>query len=279
MNFKKLSKLEIKKILKKLKKNQKMICKKCGNALKKSKQKELLGICSFKYCKSKNYKWANTIFQNLKISKSKCLQLLELWMNNEKSKTISYNLNINKKTVSNVLKKLENILVPSYYSKCSKIGGNNIVVEIDESKFGKRKYHRGHKVEGTWIFGMVERSDKRKIHLVVVENRNSTTLTKILVENVEKNSIIYSDSWKGYKNLKNHFLDHLKVNHSLNYKDPITMVHTNTIEGNWSGSKINIPFKKRSKEDIKVYLVRYMILRNNSTDHPLLALLHYLFEF
>ena len=35
------------------------------------------------------------------------------------------------------------------------IGGIVIVVEIDESKFGKRKYHRGHKVDGVWVVGMV----------------------------------------------------------------------------------------------------------------------------
>ncbi|KAI8324220.1 hypothetical protein EDC96DRAFT_472552, partial [Choanephora cucurbitarum] len=31
--------------------------------------------------------------------------------------------------------------------------GNSIVVEIDESKFGKRKYFRGHHVEGVWVVG------------------------------------------------------------------------------------------------------------------------------
>jgi hypothetical protein len=38
------------------------------------------------------------------------------------------------------------------------IGGDNIVVEIDGSKLGKRKYHRGHRVEGVWVVGGIERT-------------------------------------------------------------------------------------------------------------------------
>lgn len=33
------------------------------------------------------------------------------------------------------------------------IGGPGVRVQIDESKFGKRKYHRGHHVDGVWVFG------------------------------------------------------------------------------------------------------------------------------
>ena len=47
-----------------------------------------------------------------------------------------------------------------------KIGGENIIVECDESKFGKRKYqkgHRGHRVDGVWVFGLVERTPERRL--------------------------------------------------------------------------------------------------------------------
>ena len=36
------------------------------------------------------------------------------------------------------------------------IGGPGIVDEIDDSKFGKRKYNRGRKVDGCWVFGGIE---------------------------------------------------------------------------------------------------------------------------
>ncbi|GFU73995.1 hypothetical protein TNCV_1641221 [Trichonephila clavipes] len=33
-----------------------------------------------------------------------------------------------------------------------KIGGVNVIVEIDESKFGKMKYGKGKPVDGKWVF-------------------------------------------------------------------------------------------------------------------------------
>jgi len=44
-----------------------------------------------------------------------------------------------------------------------KIGGPHLTVDIDDSKFGKLKYHRGHRVQGQWIFGGVERGTGRSI--------------------------------------------------------------------------------------------------------------------
>ena len=41
------------------------------------------------------------------------------------------------------------------------LGGVNVVVEIDEAKFGRRKYNRGRWIEGQWVFGGFERGSKR----------------------------------------------------------------------------------------------------------------------
>ena len=45
----------------------------------------------------------------------------------------------------------------------------------DESKFGRRKYHRGHPVKGQWVFGGVER-ESGKTFLVPVQDRTADTL-------------------------------------------------------------------------------------------------------
>ncbi|KAM0673682.1 hypothetical protein GVAV_002770 [Gurleya vavrai] len=41
------------------------------------------------------------------------------------------------------------------------LGGNDIVVECDESLFGKRKYNRGRLRKQTWVLGFVEKTEGR----------------------------------------------------------------------------------------------------------------------
>ena len=34
------------------------------------------------------------------------------------------------------------------------------VVEVDETKLGKRKYNKGHKVDGVWILAGIEHTER-----------------------------------------------------------------------------------------------------------------------
>jgi transposase-like protein len=209
-------------------------------------------------------------------STGKFLRVLEFFMQKSSIKLIAYITLLDNKTVSRVLKKTASILVPRLMARQEKIGGNGMVVEIDESKFGKRKYNRGHRVEGVWILGMIEKTGQKRIRMVTLKDRSKHTLLELIKMHVEQDTIIYTDCWRGYIGLDNYFTAHYTVNHSLHFVDPETGVHTNTIEGSWTGVKLQTPIRLRSKNKITFYLVRYMLLKDTSF-HPLLILLNYLF--
>ena len=58
-------------------------------------------------------------------------------------------------------------------------------------------------------------------------------------------------------------MDHLTVDHSKNFKDPITQAHTNHAEGTWNGLKQKIPDKERIPEKIDNYIFEFIWRRQN----------------
>ena len=72
------------------------------------------------------------------------------------------------------------------------LGGPNMTVEIDESKFGRRKYHRGHPVKVQWVFGGVE-CDSGRTFLVPVLDRTADTLMGVIRAWIEPGTTLISD--------------------------------------------------------------------------------------
>ena len=96
-------------------------------------------------------------------------------------------------------------------------------------------------MDGAWVLGGVERTPERRMFLCVVPDRSESTLVRVLNEHIAVGSIIYTDLWKGYCNIDKIFgVQHCTVNHSKYFKDPVTGIHTNTIEGTWAGLKCKI---------------------------------------
>ena len=60
------------------------------------------------------------------------------------------------------------------------IGGSGIIVEIDETKLGKRKYNGGHRVDGVLVLVGIERTNERRMFVKRVEDRSASTFEEII---------------------------------------------------------------------------------------------------
>lgn len=202
------------------------------------------------------------------------MELAHLWLSKASVSTTIAQTGHGSATVCSYFKYFRELVSDALDESDFCIGGPNIVVEIDESKFGKRKHHRGHRVEGVWILGGVERTRERRVFLVKIENRSLETLEDVISKHVYPGSIIYTDLWRSYSQLATNFdYTHFTVNHSKQYvniieydcEDYIVVekVHTNSIEGTWSGIKRCIPSRNRVKSGVDEHLFEFIWRRVN----------------
>ena len=141
------------------------------------------------------------------------------------------------------------------------LGGPGIIVQIDESLFRhKPKYHRGRPPRSEqWVFGMVDTSTSPATgYMELVEKRDAATLLPIINRIVRPGSIIHSDQWRAYNRISDTF-QHEKVNHSENFVDPDTGVHTQNIESYWSKAKTRFKrMKGVAADQLESYLDEIM---------------------
>ncbi len=117
------------------------------------------------------------------------------------------------------------------------IGGQGIIMEIDESKIGKRKYNRGRCVDGVLVFSEIECNTKLlKCFFSTVPNRKSETLLPIIKRHILPGTTIHSDFWKAYDYLATECYIHEKVNHSETFMTE-NAIHTNNIQRRWHAVK------------------------------------------
>lgn len=216
-----------------------------------------------------------SFFANSKLSCRKILNIARKWLNGDSTNSIVSSTAVSRPSVTSFLSYLREVVADSLEVEDYTIGGEGIIVEIDETKISKRKYNRGHRVEGAWVLGGVERTEERKLFLVEVPDRTANTLLPILRRHIRPGSIIYSDMFRSYFNIQTELdMQHETVNHSiefardinltdLNEAPQITRIHTNSIEGTWAALKISIPKRNRTK-NIEEHLFEFIWRRRHS---------------
>ena len=88
-----------------------------------------------------------------------------------------------------------------------------------------------------WVFGIVDTSHSPAVgYMEVVQCRDAATLLPIIQSHVAPGSVVHSDQWRAYSQVSTlpAVNAHHTVNHSLNFVDPTTGVHTQHVESYWN---------------------------------------------
>ena len=96
-------------------------------------------------------------------------ELVYLWSQKLSNSAIEHELKLSHRTVIEWSAYLRDVCNYTVLEESEQIGGEGVHVEMDESKFGKRKYYRGHRVKGQWIFGSCKTKDKSKVFMFPIK--------------------------------------------------------------------------------------------------------------
>jgi LSD1 subclass zinc finger protein len=250
--------------------NKVRMCNGCRTPLKLVQYARSVDLYAFRCMKTacKSYKKyfsirTNSIFNNCNFSLVVGLKLCWKWLGDATQKEIIREVDVERKVLIRFFMKLRRCCENFIMHNPVMLGGNNIVINLDESLFRhKPKYHRGRLTKHElWVFGVADTSfTPAHIYLELVEDRSAATLLPIVKRVLRHNSIVISDDWASYRRIDEILgFDNLIVNHSLNFVDPITGAHTQHIESYWAKVKLRIKVKKGVfGENLHSYLQEWM---------------------
>ncbi|XP_050519129.1 uncharacterized protein LOC126893204 [Diabrotica virgifera virgifera] len=147
---------------------------KCSKMVSKNKQAKKR--CGFTVSARKG-----TYFESAKLPIEKVFTLASilLWLNPPRYGFIRDNLKIAQQTVTDWYSFSREVFVSFAMKHLEKLGGEGSLIELDEAKFGKRKYNVRRIVDGVWVWGAIDRNSK-KFFLVPVEKRDRDTLLGVI---------------------------------------------------------------------------------------------------
>ena len=197
------------------------MCDKCNQELSSPKSRGNFVYYQCGKCKSKISSRKGTILANAKISFRRFILLAYSFCqfnwtydqtqqescvtSDESDGESSGGHSLSSRTINKFFTLFREIICDHMYESLKsvvKIGGPGLTVEIDESQFGKRKYHRGTIIGRRFalVLGGICRETGEMFLVQCPENkRDRPTLEKIILEHVEKGTKIYTDGWASYK--------------------------------------------------------------------------------
>ena len=238
------------------------ICPKCGvideATLMKGKSHRP-GLYQCNACRQPFTVTVGTLYERSKVPLHKWLAATHLMMASKKGMSalqIGRLLGLSKKTAWFVCHRIRESLRET---KPTPMGGQNKIIEADETFVGGKARNRKNKVPPKEaVFALVERGGRVSSHHV--PDVSAKTLRKILVTHVDRKSYLMTDESGAYITVGREYSGHGTVNHGIEeYVRHGGFMHTNTIEGYFSIMKrgINGVYHHVSQQHLKRYLAEY----------------------
>lgn len=172
-----------------------------------------------------------------RISEAKFREIIKLFSVDLDATQISHLSGLNRNTINRYLGLIRQRIV----EHCQEESPFSGEIEVDESWFGARrvKGKRGRGAFGkTIVFGVLKRGGK--VYTEIVPDCSKLTLLSLIRGRVSLDSVIHSDSWRGYDGLVHMgYAKHYRVNHG---QDEFVRgkAHINGIEGFWGFAKARL---------------------------------------
>ena len=186
-----------------------------------------------------------------RLSKSVQGHLIEHFVAGTTARTASSLCGVNRKTAAYYFHRLREIIHFELEQEADSVFCGE--VEVDESYFGgRRKGKRGRGAGGKIpVFGLLKRGGK--VYTKTIPDASSATLCPIIVRKVVPDSIVYTDTWRGYNALDVTDFKHYRINHSKLFADKRN--HINGIENFWNQAKRHMrKFNGVPKEHFALFL-------------------------
>ena len=186
-----------------------------------------------------------------RISQSKQDRLIEHFIAGTTARTAASLVGVHRNSAAFYFHRLREVIAYELEAESEAIFGGEI--EVDESYFGGRqKGKRGRGAAGKIpVFGLLKRGGK--VYTRVIPDAAGITLVPIIERKVTPDSIVYSDSWRGYIALDVSSFKHFRINHSELFAEGRN--HINGIENFWNQAKRHMrKFNGVPREHFALYL-------------------------
>jgi transposase len=153
-------------------------------------------------------------------------RLIEHFVAGTTARTASSLCGVNRKTAAYFFHRLREVIFFELEQEGLAMFAGEI--EVDESYIGSaRKGKRGRGAAGkTPVFGLLKRGGK--VYTKIIPDASGETLMPIMARKIVPDSVVYSDSWRGYNVLDVSDFKHYSINHSETVADAKN--HINGIE-------------------------------------------------